>query len=82
MIRWHHKTLNLFISIFIIFTIQSCSCTQKYSDLQNRYTEIHEQKRVEKDSYSRELKQKDDQIAELLRHIKNLESQIQKLENK
>lgn len=76
MFKIYTKTSLIIISLFGFFALHSCACTQKYNDQQNRYMEIHAQKQTEEDNHRRDLKQKDEQIAELIRHNENLESQI------
>ncbi len=80
MFREINNRTILIISLIAIFVLQSCACPQKYNQLQHQYTELHTEKQTERDQYKREIKEKDEQIAELLRHIKNLENQIKELE--
>lgn len=74
------KTLILSISLFVIFILQSCTCNQKYNHLQHQYTAINAKNQVKQDSLRWELDKKEIQIQELLKHIKELETNIKKLE--
>lgn len=76
------KNITVGLITLTCFFCYGCACTQKYNHLQNQYTEVQVQKRTEQDNYKREIKEKDEQIAELLRYIKNLESRIKELEKK
>lgn len=62
-----------------VLFLSSCACHKKYNNLEHKYMELHARKQTEQDQYKREIKEKNEQIEELLQHIKDLEAEIKKI---
>ncbi|WP_159076393.1 hypothetical protein [Flagellimonas amoyensis] len=80
------KTYPKIKSVVLIFMLclcaTGCTCAKKYTHLQAMYMESKALGQNMEDDYRRQLQEKDQQISELVAHIKRLNQQIKELEPK
>lgn len=69
------------ICLFVLsFSLTSCVSSKKYAEAQTEIVRCKSLQQDEKESYERQLHQKEEEITELLRYIKELKEASKKLD--
>lgn len=76
------KIKSVVLILMVCLCATGCTCAKKYNHLQAKYMETKVLEQKKEIDYKRQLQSKDQEISELLAHIKRLNQQIKELDPK